>query len=646
MPHPRDLRPGPVIGTYPERRRDPPPDSERLLRRAAGTIRTWLIRTRRAGALPMPLARAMAAVRDLDDARLLDRAIRFRGTASGRTNTASVATALALAIEAIRRSESIELYPVQWIGAAELLRGRLVEMQTGEGKSLVFVAAALALALHRIPVHVMTVNDYLVERDAAVAGRTAALLGLTAAAVTPELDDDARRQGYGADVTYVTNKQLGFDYLRDRLAGPDAAPLLRGLCAGLIDEADSVLVDEARTALIISSAAAAPASDASYAAAAALADALEPGEYLIDLRDRRALLTRAGRRRIAQRHATASNVAVAAMTRVRLEELVMHALAARHCFARDRDYVIEDGRIVIVDANTGRKLPDRRWDADLHRLVEVKEGLAAAQATQPLASISLQRLLPRYRLLAGATGTAMEVAAELWAEYGLATTRLPTHRRCLRRREGIAIHRSGDTRDCALLDAVVGARRRGRPVLVGTPSVEASQHISRLLSGRGIEHAVLNGVQTAQEAAIIEAAGAAGCVTVATNIAGRGTDIRLSSQARSAGGLLVVATTFHDSGRIDRQLIGRCARQGDPGGYIQLAALEDPLFRQQLPRSLLLAAGSAADRSGELPRLPGRALLWLAQRLREAGDARERDRLIRAEARRFAALGFIPESRT
>lgn len=644
LPQPRALRPGPIVGAYPERRIDPLPDTEQTMRRFVGSLKSALTWKSAVPAFPRDLQQARASIETLTDDELLERARAFRLAAPGQIAKSHLDTALAFAIEAIRRSESIELYPVQWLAATQLMRGRLVEMETGEGKSLVFVAAALALALYRIPVHVMTVNDYLVTRDAETAARIARRLGIVAAPVTPAMDDSARRHGYGADVVYVTNKQLGFDYLRDRLAGANSARLLRGLCAGLVDEADSVLIDEARTALIISREAPGPATENVYRLATAIAQALTPQDYLLDVRDRRAMLTHTGRQRIESTVAAPPDPIDEPVTRIRLEELVGHALAAQHCFVRDRDYVVEDGTLVIVDANTGRKLPDRRWDADLHRMIELKEGLAAVAATEPLASISLQRLLPRYRLLAGATGTAMEVAAELWAQYGLSTVRVPTHRRSRRSREGFAIFRSESDRESALMGALTNAIHRKRPVLIGTASVEASRRVSELLTGAGIEHVVLNGMQDADEADIVAGAGASGRVTVATNIAGRGTDIRLDANARAAGGLLVISTTFHDSGRIDRQLIGRCGRQGDPGGFVQLAALADPLFTQQLPQRLLTLASASADRTGRIAPLVSVPLLWLARRLRANGDARERERMVRAEARRIAALGFVPEA--
>jgi preprotein translocase subunit SecA len=470
-------------------------------------------------------------------------------------------------------------------------------METGEGKTLTATLAASTAALAGFPVHVITVNDYLVARDAEEMGPVYEALGLSVGVIVHGLRPEQRRPQYECDVTYCSNKELAFDYLRDRIAmgrvrtrvrldlerlahGASRADrmVLRGLCFGIVDEADSVLVDEARTPLIISA-----GSDADhleeevYQTAVDLARELEPErDFVVDERERHAVLTERGEERL---EGLAKPVGGIFKGPHRRGEFVGRALAALHVFERDKHYLVADGKVQIIDEYTGRVMPDRTWQHGLHQMIEAKEGLEISGHSEPLAQISYQRLFRRYLRLAGMTGTAREVAAELWSVYRLPVLRMPTHRPLRRRNLGHRVYVDADAKWAAVRERIQEMNRLGRPVLVGTRSVAASEHLSALLDEVGLPHRVLNARQDKEEAQVVAEAGQVGRITVATNMAGRGTDIRLAPESLAAGGLHVIATERHESHRIDRQLYGRCGRQGDPGSYEMVVSLDDELVR-------------------------------------------------------------------
>jgi preprotein translocase subunit SecA len=531
-------------------------------------------------------------------------------------------------------------------------------METGEGKTLTATLAAVTAALAGTPVHIITVNDYLAGRDAEWMAPIYRALGLSVGVIVHGLDPAARQAAYACDVTYCTNKEIVFDYLRDRLllgrragrvqlqvarlagAGGQADRLLlRGLHYAIVDEADSVLVDEARTPLIISGAGEEEGITARklYQTALALADQLVQGQdYLLEARERRVELTAAGETRL--RDVTTGMKGVWTGT-LRRQELVRQALTARHCFHRDTDYLVRDGKVQIIDEYTGRLMGDRSWEHGLHQLIEAKEEVAVTRQTSPLARISYQRFFRRYLRLAGMTGTAREVAGELRAVYGLPVVRVPSNRPLIRQR---LPHRSFATAKAkwdAVVERIRALHEAGRPVLVGTRSVGASEHLAALLEAAGLDHVVLNARQDKEEAEIVARAGEPGRITVATNMAGRGTDIRLAPGVAEVGGLHVLATERHEAGRIDRQLFGRCGRQGDPGTYEVFVSLEDELIMVHAQKVARRLAAHAA-RLGRLGSLVPHWVVIRAQARAESLHSRARRDLLRLDEQMETALAF------
>jgi preprotein translocase subunit SecA len=499
----------------------------------------------------------------------------------------------------VRRAAQLTLgkrhFDVQLVGGWVMLQGMIAEMQTGEGKTLTATLAAATAALAGRPVHVITVNDYLVARDAELMRPVYASLGLSVAAVTAEMEHHQRQDAYRADIVYCSNKTVVFDYLRDRIVlGPTASDLqlkvermagsqartgrllLRGLHYAIVDEADSVLVDEARTPLIISASAGAEGDEATARTAYALAGQIAEGEhYRIYKGDRRVVLTEAGRQRLidlCQGHGGLWAVPI------RREEVVLRALTAIHLFHRDEHYLVREGKIQVVDEFTGRVMPDRSWGQGLHQLIEVKEGCAVTEVRDTLARISYQRFFQRYLHLSGMTGTAQEVKTELGAVYNLPVVTIPTNRPSRRVRHADQVF-SGDERKWVYLaERVEALHAKGVPVLIGTRSVASSEIASAALAARSVPHTLLSAKQDQAEAEVVAHAGEAGAVTIATNMAGRGTDIALGDGVAEKGGLHVILTERHEAGRIDRQLAGRAARQGDPGSFEAMLSLEDALL--------------------------------------------------------------------
>ena len=505
-----------------------------------------------------------------------------------------VARAFALIRETSGRVSGKRHFDVQLIGGYILLNGMVAEMNTGEGKTLTATLPAATAALAGIPVHVITVNDYLVERDCELMRPVYEALGLTVSFATMEMEHEQRQEAYKADVVYVSNKTVVFDYLRDRIAlGISSSSLhlkleklyggetrirkllLRGLHFAIVDEADSVLADEARTPLIIS--APVPSDDEELVASQALelAGKLTLGEdFFILPRDRQALLTERGAKKVIELCQAFGGVWAGSMRR---EELIVQAITALHLFKRDEQYLVRDGKIQVVDESTGRVMADRSWSQGLHQLIEKKEGLELTPRKEPLARISYQRFFRRYLHLSGMTGTGKEVASELGSVYGLAVARVPLHRKSKRIYRADRIFFKEEQKWAAIADRVVELHAKGVPILLGTRSVAASEKAAQILTERGLPHYVLNAKQDTIEADLVAHAGEIGRITIATNMAGRGTDIELHDDVRQRGGLHVILSERHEAGRIDRQLAGRCARQGDPGHFEALLSLEDAL---------------------------------------------------------------------
>ncbi len=565
--------------------------------------------------------------------------------------------AFALVREVARRTIGQRHYDVQIYGGWVLLNGCIAEMTTGEGKTLTATLAAATAALAGVPVHVITVNDYLTARDAQEMRPVYEMLGLTVGAVTHELDSVARRGAYACDITYCCNKELAFDYLRDRLVVGrqpnriqlqlerlygDAAKLrqlvLRGLCFGIVDEADSVLVDEARVPLIISGAGGQVPEKKIYETALALAAELERGQdFSIDGRERNVRLTPAGQAALTARAAHLGGIWSGPRRR---EALVQQALTALHLFHRDVHYLVRDEKVQIIDEYTGRVMGDRSWEQGLHQMIELKEGCPLTPMQTSLARITYQRFFRRYLWLSGMTGTGQEVAAELWNVYRLATVTIPTNRPLQRRWTGERLFATADQKWDAVVDRIGELRGQGRPVLVGTRSVAASETLSAHLTKAKIEHIVLNARQDQEEASVVAAAGGPGRVTVATNMAGRGTDIKLMRQVAEAGGLHVLATERHEAARIDRQLYGRAGRQGDPGSYEAVTSLDDELMVSSHGRIARFMAQAALQSGRPLTGAVAKFVVRRAQVSAERRHARIRKELLQSEDQLESTLAF------
>ncbi len=566
-----------------------------------------------------------------------------------------VAECFALVGAAAQRTIGYRHYQSQLMAGLGLLQGRLVEMQTGEGKTFAATLPASVAALAGYPVHVVTVNDYLAQRDAAEMSPLYTFLGLGVGVVIQGMRPSERQEAYKQPIVYCTNKELAFDYLRDRVAlagdgnrlkqairtltgtnrGADLA--LRGLYFAIVDEADSIFIDEARTPLVLSANVASNDERSLCDQALALARSLALHEdYEFSPGARSIILQDTGRLRIAEICKAWSGVWLSKRVR---EELVVKALTAIFVFQLGQHYIVSDQAIQIIDEATGRAMPDRSWERGLHQLIEAKEGCALTDRRESIASITYPALFRRYLKVAGMTGTGREVSREIKSIFGIEFLRIPLHRRarrdhlpprfCMTREEKWQM-----VADVAHQVAVV----EGRPVLIGTRSVIASEHLSAVLLARGIEHGLLNARDEGSEAVIIAAAGQRGRVTVATNMAGRGTDIRLGAGVAERGGLHVVLTEYHESRRIDRQLFGRCSRQGDPGSCQAIVSLDDQVF-QYVPR-LTLMLRRMVGRSMPPPKWLFRLVRIAAQRAAERGDAEIRFRSLRAEESVDKALAF------
>jgi preprotein translocase subunit SecA len=570
---------------------------------------------------------------------------------------ALAARSFALVREVAGRTLGMRHFDVQMIGGWVIFQGMLAEMETGEGKTLTATLPACTAALAGIPVHVITVNDYLAKRDAELMRPVYEALGLSVGAVVDGMQPEARRAAYACDVTYCTNKQIAFDYLKDRLALSRGSGrlklelqrldpndkrlerlLLRGLCFAIVDEADSVLIDEARTPLKLSRPGDSADFKRTFDEGLSLASQLNAGnDYVVDARERRVELTDRGGQRLAELAEPLQGIWSGTRRR---EELVRQALSAQYLFIRDRHYLLRDGQVQIIDESTGRVMPARTWERGLHQMIQAKEGVEISARSETLARISYQRFFQRYLRLSGMSGTLREAAGELWSVYRLNAVTVPTHRPSGRRVAADTVHKTQKEKRRVILASVRERRQEGQPVLIGTRTVADSEHLSGLLESEGLPHRVLNARQDEQEAEIVERAGEIGRITVATNMAGRGTDIRLGPGVAERGGLHVIVTERHEAGRIDRQLMGRCARQGDPGSVEVVLSLEDELAALYVPRILRWAFGKTARQGRPLARWAGELPIRIAQRLLEGRHARMRRALQKLDERLDDVLAF------
>lgn len=542
--------------------------------------------------------------------------------------------AFAVVREAVRRTLGLSLYVEQVMGGWTMEDGCLAEMLTGEGKTVTACLTAAVQGWAGHGVHVITVNDYLARRDAELNKAVYKRLGLTVGIIQHDSEPAERREAYASDITYSTDQQVIFDYLRDRLHAPlqprlssllleevtdtamqGAKPLWtekvvqRGLHAAIIDEADSVLIDQATTPAVIGMASGEDRNSAYYRIAAELAADMEVGvDYLVDLRQSHVSFTDRGRERLED---LAGQLPPFWSGPRRREELVHQALVAKELFENEDDYIVREGEVEIVDPQTGRVLEGRQWQLGLHQAMQAKEDVEVTAPHQTMARVSYQRLFQMYRRISGMTGTAWEVRTEIWRNHRMPVVRIPPHRPVIRKHARDRMYVDQNRKFAAVADRIQKFHKDGRPVLVGTRSVDASEQMSALLNERNVPHNVLNAVRHEQEAAVVSVAGKRGAVTVATNMAGRGTDILLGDGVADMGGLVVIATERHESLRIDRQLFGRAGRQGDPGRAEVFVALDDEVIETAgvAPLRKLLRRFPMLERFGV-----SKMLWWQAQR--------------------------------
>ena len=579
----------------PQRKTTPRNAFERVLH----ALRGWAVRPLRAR--PGKIRRLLPAIdaegerlQSLGGGEFLQRIAEIRSALVRSENPARARIQAFAAIrEAAHRTVGMRHYDCQMLSGIAIYHGALVELRAGEGKTLTATIPAAAAALAGIPVHVLTVNDYLAARDADLMRPVYEMLSLSVGCVVNGTPLEERRAAYACDIVYATNKEIVFDYMRDLLVVKEAMhPLLlhaerlkgrrglenmlrlRGLHFAIVDEADSVLMDEARTPLVISGHAPGNSQEEqTYRQALDIARSLRDGkDYHLDKSARRLDLTTEGEWRILQ---MSEGLGAAWTGRLRRLELARSALSALTLFDRDTHYLVREDSVQIIDENTGRIMADRQWEQGLHQIIQIKEGVKITPPNETLSRLSFQRYFRFYHHLGGMTGTAREVARELWSTYDLPVTYVAP-----RKASRITRYRSDILRTIAEKEQRICARvaqlhAMGRPILIGTRTVGASERLSAALSAAGLAHRVLNARQDAGEADVIASAGEKGAITVATNMAGRGTDIKLGAGVEETGGLHVILTELHESGRLDRQLAGRCGRQGDPGSVEIIASLED-----------------------------------------------------------------------
>ena len=547
-----------------------------------------------------PIVDKIEAMRDsmmaLSDEELRDKTKEYKKRLEeGETLDDLLPEAFATVREAARRVLGMEHYRVQLMGGVVLHQGRIAEMKTGEGKTLVSTLPAYLNALEGKGVHIVTVNDYLAKRDAEWMGKVHEFLGLTVGVVLNSMDNDERREAYNCDITYITNNEPGFDYLRDNMVIYKEQLVQRGLHYAIIDEVDSVLIDEARTPLIISGQSG--KSTSLYEACDILArqlvrgeesqefskmDAImgieveESGDFIVNEKDKVVNLTQDGVKKVEQFFKIDN---LADPDNLEIQHNIILALRAHNLMFRDQDYVVQDDQVLIVDEFTGRIMPGRRYSDGLHQAIEAKEHVKVKRESKTLATITFQNFFNKYDKKAGMTGTALTEEKEFRDIYGMDVIVIPTNKPVIREDLQDAVYKTKKEKYHAVVEEVIKAHEKGQPVLVGTITIDISEEISRLLKKAGIQHKVLNAKFHEMEAEIVADAGLHGAVTIATNMAGRGTDIKLDDEARAAGGLKIIGTERHESRRIDNQLRGRSGRQGDPGESQFFISLEDDLMR-------------------------------------------------------------------
>ena len=655
------MKPGISLGHYPQRPEIDLDDLEAVAKHWAGRLGS---RLRRKRMTQKTVARRVKVHQqelencsDADFDKVLEE-FRWQLHQRGLVDNLILNT-FAVISEAAARTLDKRHYDAQLYGGWLMINGMLAEMQTGEGKTLATTLPACTAALAGIPVHVITANDYLAQRDCEILTPLYGRLGLTASWVIDGMTPEQCQDAYQADIVHTTNKQIAFDYLRDRIEmGEDTGDLrfqyrqtqrqlqqgakdkllLRGLCFAIVDEADSILIDEANTPLIITRQIPNEDSAETYGDALYLASSLLIHEdYKVEEAHRAVNLTVAGEDKLESRIEKLPNLW---SNKRKRESLVKQALAANLFYKRDRDYLVEQESIQIIDQSTGRLMPDRAWEQGLQQMIEAKEGCVISEQREPLARISYQKFFSRYLRLGGTSGTLHEVADELHHVYGLQVRKVAPNRPSQRVMQGIKLYRDVREKKSALLNRIVELRRGGRPLLIGTGSVEESELVSAWLQQVQIEHRVLNARQDQQEAEIIAAAGEKNAITVATNMAGRGTDIALGDGVEDMGGLHVISLSLHASYRIERQLFGRSARQGDPGSVESILTLDDPALDKRPGCTMLRLLSGFCSKGKPLNGWTCRPFLRRAQYRHERQQTKIRKVLMKQDKHLRRVLAF------
>jgi len=654
-------KPGVVEGLYPERTVENPPYLDQLFARAGGFFKHFYSYNLRSFNVVVKQVNNFSDEFELlEDSELEQRVNHLKAQLmlQGLID-ALIFEAFALIKEVAGRKVNMRHYDVQLIGGWILIKGMIAEMETGEGKTLVATLAACTAAIAGIPVHVVTVNDYLVERDATLMAPVYQAFGLTVGIIKEGMALESRQQAYCCDITYCSNKQLTFDYLKDKLVlgrkgsnfhlqlerlyienpGKRSQLHLRGLCFAIIDEADSVLIDEARTPLILSRESNSLDELHVYQQALNIAEQLkELKDYIFDRRNRYIELTPSGINFIKQHTESLSGIWSAER---HSREFIIQALSALHLFIKDVNYLVDNGKVLIIDEFTGRVMPDRSWERGLHQLIETKEGCEISGQRETLCRISYQTFFQRYLYLAGMTGTAKEVASELFTVYQQPVIKVPTNKPSQRKQLATRFFSTVDQKWAAIVDRIVEVHQLGRPILIGSRSVESSEHLGKLLRKKNLPHQILNARQDTNEAEMISTAGSLGCITVATNMAGRGTDIILAAGINEIGGLHVIASECHESRRIDRQLFGRCGRQGDRGSYEMFLSLDDEIITKYAPYLIYYFAKNMCAAGDQ--RMASLAF-YLAQTRAEKHNATIRASLLKMDSNLQNLLAFSGKS--
>ncbi len=652
-------RPGVLLGRYPQKQESQHTAFEKLAARYLDKIKALFNRHKyQPYYIVSRVNQYQHALKNLSEAELTEAIASLREQLQHcGLKEKLIIQAFATIREVAGRTLGQRHYDTQLLGGWVMINGKIAQMQTGEGKTLAATLPACTAALAGIPVHVLTANDYLAARDAKLLQPLYQRLGLVVGSVVDGMETEQRCKSYAGDIVHTTNKQIVFDYLRDKVemaedTGParfqfkqlqreqqNALPLLlRGLCFAIIDEADSILIDEAGTPLIISKNLMTETSEATYVDALHLASRLViTKHFTVDDQQRSITLNEAGESHLQDLTQTMAEVW---QSKRRRNTLVTQALTAQYLFAVNKHYLIHEDKVQIIDQLTGRVMEDRSWEQGLHQMIEAKEGCIITAQREPLARISYQRFFNRYLKLAGTSGTAIEVAAEFHAVYGLQVVDIATHKPCQRQMLPERLYLSSAAKWTALISRIEQLNRLGRPILIGTCSVAESEQISEQLTKQHLLHQVLNAKQNQHEAEIIAQAGQPGTITVATNMAGRGTDIELGPNVKELGGLHVLALARNDARRIDRQLYGRCGRQGDPGSTEAFISLQDQRMVLAYPEFLLKIFTRLTGNRQTLPEpLASLVLRWPQKKL-EIQQVQLREQLMNQDKQQARILAF------